>query len=175
MLMMARPTVVLPQPDSPTTPSVSPFSSVNDTPSTARTSPVFLNSRPPNTGNLTFRFLTSRMCGIFFVGDSVEVAADEMARRALDQHRLDIGARLEPVRATRGEFAAGRQIENVGHRARNRRQALGPGAVDARQRAEQPARVRMHRISEQLLDGRELLNFAAVHHCYAIARLGDHG
>src|SRR5438477_9115949 len=173
MLMMARPTVVLPHPDSPTSPSVSPCSSVNDTPSTARTSPVFLNSRPPNTGNLTFRSLTSRMDGIFFVGDSVEVAADEVAGRSLDQRRLDIGARLEPVRASRGEFAAGRQIENIGHRAWNCRQALGPGAVHTRQRAEQPASVRMHRISEQLLDRRELLNFSAVHHGHAIARLGD--
>src|SRR2546427_3065699 len=141
MLTMARPTVVLPQPDSPTSPSVSPCSSVNDTPSTARTSPLFLNRRPPNTGNLTFRFLTSRMGGIFFVGDPVEVAADEVAGRALDERRLDIGTWLEPVRTSRRELASKWQVENIGHRSRNRRQAFGPGAVHAWERAEQPARV----------------------------------
>ncbi len=38
--MMARPVVDLPQPDSPTSPRVSPFTTLNDTPSTAFTAPV---------------------------------------------------------------------------------------------------------------------------------------
>ena len=39
--MIARPVVDLPQPDSPTRPSVSPRFMVNETPSTARTSPMW--------------------------------------------------------------------------------------------------------------------------------------
>ena len=39
-LMIVRPSVVLPQPDSPTTPSVSPGRTVRSTPSTARTCPT---------------------------------------------------------------------------------------------------------------------------------------
>src|SRR3954470_2731170 len=111
MLMTARPTVVLPLPDSPTRPSVSPCSSVNDTPFTACTSLFLRSSRPPNTGNLTSRFLTSRMVGML-VGDSVKVAAHEMSRRALDELRLDAGAGIESIGAARRKFAAGRQIEN---------------------------------------------------------------
>src|SRR4051812_12323131 len=123
MLMMARPTVVLPLPDSPTRPSVSPCSGENATPATACPSLFLRSRRPPNTGNLTSRFLTSRMIGMF-VGDSVEMAAHKMSGSALDELRLNAGARLEPCRAACGEFAAGRQIENVGHRAGDRGQPL---------------------------------------------------
>src|SRR5687767_10049155 len=98
--MIARPTVVFPLPDSPTSPSVSPCCRVNDTPLTACTSPVFRSSSPPDIGNLTCRSLTSRMGGMF-VGDSVEMAADEVTGRALDQRRLDVRAWLEPVRTAR--------------------------------------------------------------------------
>ncbi len=47
---MARPMVVLPDPDSPTRPSVSPRSIVNETPSTARTQPVRLRMTPVRIG-----------------------------------------------------------------------------------------------------------------------------
>ena len=43
----SRASVDLPQPDSPTTPSVSPFNTVNDTPSTAFTSATFRLRIPP--------------------------------------------------------------------------------------------------------------------------------
>ena len=55
--MMARPTVVLPQPDSPTRPSVSPLLMRKDTPSTAL-SGLFLNI-PMLISKYSFRFLTS--------------------------------------------------------------------------------------------------------------------
>src|SRR6187431_3095490 len=119
MFTIARPTVVLPLPDSPTRPRVSPWSSVNETPSTARTSPVLRSSTPPNIGNLTFRFLTSRMGGIFFVRDPVQMASDEMTWGSLDQCRFDVRARFESIRAARCELAADGQVENVRHGARN--------------------------------------------------------
>src|SRR6266853_6061900 len=50
----ARPSVVLPEPDSPTTPSVSPLRTLRLTPSTALIYPTVLRSRPRLTGNQTF-------------------------------------------------------------------------------------------------------------------------
>src|SRR5258705_11822720 len=54
--MIARPVVLLPQPDSPTSPSVSPRSISNVTPSTAWTSPTWRwRMIPSRIGNQTFR------------------------------------------------------------------------------------------------------------------------
>ena len=54
--MIARPVVLLPQPDSPTSPSVSPRSISNVTPSTAWTSPTWrCRMIPSRIGNQTFR------------------------------------------------------------------------------------------------------------------------
>ncbi len=51
----ARPSVVLPEPDSPTTPSVSPLRTDRLTPSTALICPTVERKRPRLTGNQTFR------------------------------------------------------------------------------------------------------------------------
>ena len=48
-----RPSVVLPQPDSPASPSVSPRAISSDTPSTARTRPFTRASTPRRMGKLT--------------------------------------------------------------------------------------------------------------------------
>ena len=55
--MIARPTVVLPQPDSPTRPSVSPLCSWNEMPFTASHLADAAQEIPPNTGNLTTEIL----------------------------------------------------------------------------------------------------------------------
>ena len=55
--MSRRASVDLPQPDSPTMPSVSPLSTTNDTSSTACTLPIFRLNRPPRMGKC---FLRSR-------------------------------------------------------------------------------------------------------------------
>ena len=69
----------------------------------------------------------------------------------LDERRFDVGARLEAVLAARHELAADRQADEC-------RESF-PGitvsaarldAVHARNRPEQPLRVRMQRIAEQL-------------------------
>src|SRR5712692_5743161 len=53
--MMVRPSVDLPQPDSPTRPSVSPFLMSRSTPSTACTCAVVRCRTPDATGNQVFR------------------------------------------------------------------------------------------------------------------------
>jgi len=52
---IARPKVVLPDPDSPTTPSVSPLRNSTLTPSTALMCPTVLRSTPRLIGNQTLR------------------------------------------------------------------------------------------------------------------------
>src|SRR5262245_55370785 len=61
---MARPTVDLPHPDSPTSPNVSPRRMASVTPSTARTSPTCRSSTSPLLmGNQTLRSSTSTSGG----------------------------------------------------------------------------------------------------------------
>src|SRR5271154_1204436 len=59
----ARPSVVLPEPDSPTTPSVSPLRTVRLTPSTALICPTVERNRPLLIGNQTFRSLVDITTG----------------------------------------------------------------------------------------------------------------
>ena len=103
----------------------------------------------------------------------VKMAPHPVARGCFDEWRLDVVTRLEPLRTARGELAPGRQAMNVGHGAGNRGQPLRRGAVDARQRREQPARVGMQRVVEQLANRRDLLNLAAIHDGDAVARFCD--
>ena len=56
---IASPSVVLPEPDSPTMPSVSPLRTAMLTPSTALMWPTVLRSTPRRIGNQTFRSLVS--------------------------------------------------------------------------------------------------------------------
>ena len=60
-LSTARPTVDLPQPDSPTRPSVSPCATEKLTPSTARTSPALRPKTPLRIGKCFTRSRTSRL------------------------------------------------------------------------------------------------------------------
>ena len=60
---MARPSVVLPEPDSPTTPSVSPLRMASETPSTALMWPMVRRSTPRLIGNHTFRSRVSTITG----------------------------------------------------------------------------------------------------------------
>ena len=60
---MARPSVVLPEPDSPTTPSVSPLRISTLTPSTALMWPTTLRNTPRLIGNQTLRSVVSTTTG----------------------------------------------------------------------------------------------------------------
>ena len=64
----ASPSVVLPEPDSPTTPSVSPLRSSTLTPSTALIWPTTLRSTPRLIGNQTFRSVVCSTIGAFGCG-----------------------------------------------------------------------------------------------------------
>ena len=62
-LSIAWPRVVLPEPDSPTTPTVSPSRTASDTPSTALTWPTVRRKRPRLIGNQTLRLSALAIVG----------------------------------------------------------------------------------------------------------------
>ncbi len=64
----ASPSVVLPEPDSPTTPSVSPLRTATLTPSTALMWPTVLRRKPRLIGNQTFKSFADITTGAFGCG-----------------------------------------------------------------------------------------------------------
>src|ERR1700748_893341 len=119
----ARATVDLPQPDSPTSPSVSPASTWNDTPSTARTTegwPSFSarsHAADPRSGKWTSRSSTSHRRGTSVLHGE---AGDEMVGRDLDHAGLLAPAALLDPRAAPRITAARRNVEQRRHGAGDR-------------------------------------------------------
>ena len=68
------PTVVLPQPDSPTRASVRPAPIANETPSTARTCPIVRRNNPRRIGKCTFRSRTSSNAPLCAAGNAAAAA-----------------------------------------------------------------------------------------------------
>src|ERR1041385_5653978 len=138
-----RPTVDLPQPDSPTSPNVSPAKMSNDTPSTARTT-----SSEPSTGKCFTRPRTltsvSRISGgrssCWFV--STETVMNFLVigghgSREIIEHTTHLHSAFELIkrnrtfsatwhsmRTTRREVTAGRQVHRTRHDTFNRFQTL---------------------------------------------------
>ena len=153
---MQRPVVVLPQPDSPTRPSVSPRRRVKLTPSTARISPACRPRSPLRTGKCLTRSRTSRMTSVLgrslgSLGRARRSPAPSAGRaRPLPSRRSRAGRspigssggrsraqRSTAERAAGQERAARRQAREVGRLALD---GVEPGAarlVQARDRAQQ--------------------------------------
>ena len=157
-----RPSVLLPQPDSPTRPITSPARTSRSTSVTAWTCPWARPSAPgadreglhEGPGLEQHRLVDVAasvapcrcVTGVGRLGDvAVEEAAHLVARRHLDQrrHLLDAAgqARLDPGLAPRREAAAGRQVDEVRHAAGDDRQ-LVLAATDHRHRTDETLRVR---------------------------------
>src|SRR4029079_9342080 len=92
--------------------------------------------------------------------------------RVFNERRLDVGARFECVWTARDELAADRQGMDVRHGPGNDREAVRLHPVDVRSRTEQSVRVGMKRLVEERVDGRDLLNLAAVHDGDTVACFG---
>ena len=140
-----RPTVVLPLPDSPTRPSVSPASSVNDTSETACTLRVSTwNPLGERTSNVLTRSSTDQDRRRDIRPDtrtsSVGANAGRLDGRRTAAARAARRARLDRVRAARRERAARRRPQHVRRRAGDREQPVVPvRGIDA----QQALRVRM--------------------------------
>src|SRR5215218_1222752 len=161
--MIALPSVDLPQPDSPTSPSVSPTARSRLTPLTARTTPAAVLKRT----------WTSLRESSDISGRPGREAGDQAARRGLGE----LGPLAEAARhyalAARCEGAALRQGIERRHHAGNVGQPLGAFGAGDRRRADQADRVGVQGVLEQIVDGRFLDLAAGIHHHDAIGGLGD--
>src|SRR5690606_22566647 len=132
-LRIVRPTVVLPQPLSPTKPSVSPSRTKKETSSTALTSAILRRKMPPWTGKYLQRFFTSKSAsgrivwsldsGIGFHLRIVQPATGPMAGVRL-QHGRRLVTDRHLLRAAIGKAASFGHKAGVGHDAADRRQPL---------------------------------------------------
>src|SRR5262245_52516900 len=159
--------VVLPQPDSPMRPSVSPDPIAKSTPSTAFTEAVSRERSPRRTGKCFFSPRTSRTGGAMFQ----KPAACDAAVGKLEVGRLRGRAALHGLATARMEGAPGRKAREVRRLPGDRVERLL--AAELRHRAQERPRVRVLRIVEQLLHRCLLDDLAGVHHGHAIAHLGD--
>ena len=175
---MVRPSVDLPQPDSPTRPSVRPASTRKATPSTARTWPIVRRSRGERTGKYVLRSLhleqrAHTALRLRLVRLDRKEAAGAMAGRERIERRHGIGAARSRARATVAKAAAGRPVERRGDRALDRDQPVLL-AIEARDRAQQRIGVGVPRRAEQLEHVRGLDDAAGIHHRDPVGDLGDH-
>src|SRR5262245_55111323 len=181
---IARPTVDLPQPLSPTRPSVSPRRIAKLTPSTALTTPPRrAPNTPPPTGKWTLRSTTSITGASILSGlrdrrgprrADLEPAARAMAGADLAQRRRRRAAGGLGVRAARREAAEARLAQRFRRQAGDRRQPRRAGLVGPRDRLQQADRVRHARVGEHRLRRRLLDDAARVHHRDAVGHARDH-
>src|SRR5581483_8386628 len=154
-----RPVVVLPLPDSPTSPNVSPSSISKLTSSTAAIVVPRRRNPPPRVNCLT-------RCDTSTSGIGLQRRIVQVAPRSVIGADAVIGwnraiARVEAVAAARVERAAGRQ--RAEHRHGTLDGAQPPALAGARHRGEQAAGVRVLRVPEDLADAAVLDDPAAVH------------
>src|SRR5690349_1974027 len=145
---MASPVVLLPHPDSPTSPKVSPRRTSNDTPSTAFTLPTWRRTTAPAmTGKWTFRSLTARTVSGAGMGAELgmEMTGGKMVGIAPDQRRALAAADVGGAPAARREGTARRQVGEVGRGTFDRHQARACLLVEPRHRGHQADRVGMAR------------------------------
>ena len=81
-------------------------------------------------------------------------------------------ALVDGVRAARMEAAAGRERTRTRDLPPDHRQSLA-GLRHLRHRLQQPLRVRVVRLREDVVDGRLLDDLARVHDCDAVTQVGD--
>src|SRR5438094_9623617 len=159
--------VVLPHPDSPMRPSVSPAWTVKSTPSTAFTHFVTPPSSRRRAGKCFLSPRTSRT-GEDIVqepapGDAA-VAQDKVARLVARATRHDVGA-------PRMEGASGGQVRQVRRLAADGVKRLL--VAELRHRAEQRARIGVLGIVDARAHGRLLDDLAGIRYGHAVCDLGD--
>src|SRR5262249_38320323 len=164
--------VVLPQPDSPTSPSVSPGPIVKLIPSTAFTIPRGLPKSDPPTGKCFRRSRTASSGlstrGLLLEGHPATHAA--VTVEALLGRLLD-AATLDRSRAAGMKGASGREGREIGRLARNAVERLTDAQL--RDRVEERLRVGMPGAVEEAAHRLHLHDLARVHHADPVAHLGD--
>ena len=187
---ISRPTVVLPQPDSPTRPSVSPGKMSNETSCTARTVPL-APRRPPRTSKFLVRLRTVSSGSPVLASVTVEPAPaarpDELAVRDLgnavtarqpagvgaDQFGLGLADR-DSVRAARRKAAAGRRRRGIGRQAFDGLELVAARPVEPRNRAQQAHRIGMARTVEHVVGVALFDQPRGIHHDDAVGVARHH-
>src|SRR5213594_4076042 len=179
----SRPNVVLPQPDSPTSATVSPRRITRSTPSTARTVAISRWRSPPFTGKCFFRpraasriSLRSRLGRATRHLLRVEMAGDSPIRPVGEELRLLDPTPIEGERTSRMEAAARRRRQQIRDDSWNRGER---GArfelltLRRNDRLEETLRVRMKRVGEEIGHRSVLDDFPGVHDGDPVAEFRD--
>src|SRR5258708_6883716 len=188
---MVRPVVVLPQPDSPTRPSVSPLYTSKLMSSTALTAPTWRCSKPAVIGKYFLRprtrISTSRplvealgdtwLCSVVFVSSMVSHPLPNVVETGNNVIWVSIGsgqqwrpfcqATVSAEGAARREWAAGWWIVHIRRVAFNRDKAFA-SVVDAWQRALETKGIGMTGIIKYLIDGSALDDGPGIHYLYRV-------
>src|SRR5215469_328891 len=166
--------VVLPQPDSPISPSVSPGQTAKSTPSTALTQPSLRRSSVPVLTGKYFWTLCSSSSGadIFLLWLLVgEPALRRPVGLDLPILGLPADALRHRVGAARVKCAARRQLGEVRGVSRDRVERVF--AAELGHRAEQRPSVGVPRRAEQIAHRTLFDNLAGIHHRHLVAHPGD--
>src|SRR3989454_1163785 len=171
------PVVVLPHPDSPTSPSVLPGSMEKEMSSTARTTATWREKIPRFTGKCLTRFLASRTGPAIVAIPSPRRGSRQPATARLSVRDAVLGGRLRAaavhdLRAARVERAARRGCRRVRRLAVDRGEPLAT-VTDPRNGLEERLRVGVRRRVVDLPDRAGLDQASRVHHCNLVAHLGD--
>src|SRR3989441_2636000 len=179
----SRPNVVLPQPDSPTSATVSPRRITRSTPSTARTVAISRWRSPPFTEKCFFRpRAASRISFRSRLGRDtrhllrVEMAGDSPIRTVGEELRLLDPTPIEGEGASWVETAARWRRQEIGHDSRNRGERgsrLELLALRRNDRLEKTLSVRMKRVREEIGYGCDLDDFPGVHDGDPVAEFRD--
>src|SRR5208283_460022 len=151
---MSLPSVDFPEPDSPTSPSVSPATISRLTPVTALTVSLPPPSTPDDPAANAFETFSVRTsepaAATAALGTALDTdASDMMIRSLLLQRRIYLSAVEYRHRAARMKSTSRWRIERARNRAGNRLQAMVPGPIDAGNRIEQPFGVRIERLLKE--------------------------
>src|SRR3990170_8617781 len=199
-MRMTRPSVVLPQPLSPTSPSVSPRLISKLTPSTALTSATLRWKMIPEVTGKYIRTSATRTivspagsadgvlgaCSTTMLsplrrgrrlrglGHALPLPASAMVVRAHRQQRGHLlRAALHGEAAARPEGAAGRKVHQIRGNPFNRVQLLLARLVQTRNGLQEAQRVGVARLVVKLQRRGRLHDLARVHHVHAIRVAGD--
>ena len=168
----ARPSVVLPQPDSPTRPSVSPAASERDTPATARTGESAARRQPALATaeqHDDIASLEDRRHAVTFCRSSARRQLTRWRGASVTSRGSAAAADLGGVRAARGEAAAWRRAERRRHQAGDAGEGIGAVGMAGKQRP----RVGVAGVGQHLRGGSGLHRLARIHDRDGVAELGD--
>src|SRR5688572_18894462 len=175
---MVRPAVVLPEPLSPTSPSVSPCKMCRLMPSTALTVPAPRPRKPCRSAKCFLRFFTSsntrRSSGIRFLRFIQETADCVLIVQVGDGRHVNLTAARHHAAAARMERTATGSMEGAGDRSFNRDQALPCGLAQPRHGPQEVHSVGVLGVAENFAHRSILHHLSEVHYGDRVSNLRNH-